>query len=51
MFIIYSEKKNVGEPITQLKYSQIIGFVLYITNKTRPNITYVLRRLSKYTPK
>lgn len=50
MVIIYL-KNNVGEPISQLKYSQTIGFVLYITNKTRLNIAHAVRRLSKYTPK
>jgi hypothetical protein len=42
-------KKNLGEPISQLKYSQIIGSLLYFTNRTRPDIAYAVGRLSRYT--
>ncbi|CAL8089136.1 unnamed protein product [Prunus armeniaca] len=42
-------KKNQGEPFSQLKYSQMIGSLLHIANKTRSNIAYVVGRLSKYT--
>ncbi|KAK6161187.1 hypothetical protein DH2020_004568 [Rehmannia glutinosa] len=41
--------KNLGEPISQLKYSQIIGSLLYFTNMTRPDIFYAVGRLSRYT--
>ena len=44
-------KKNNGQPISQLKYSQLIGSLLYIANKSRPNISYVVGRLSRYTQK
>ncbi|BBH02980.1 transposable element gene [Prunus dulcis] len=42
-------KKNQGEPFSQLKYSQMIGSLLYIANKTRPDIAYAVGRLSRYT--
>jgi hypothetical protein len=42
-------KKNQGEPFSQLKYSQMIGSLLYIANKTRPDISYAVGRLSRYT--
>lgn len=33
-----SLKKNNGKPVSQLKYSQMIGSLMYIANKTRANI-------------
>lgn len=42
-------KKNNGEPVSQLKYSQLIGSLLYIANKSRPDIAYAVGRLSRYT--
>jgi len=39
--------KNTSEPVSQLKYSQLISSLLYISNKTRPNISYA-GRLSRY---
>ena len=41
--------KNTSEPVSQLKYSQLIGSLLYIYNGIRPNISYVIGRLSRYT--
>ena len=41
-------KKNLGDPINQLKYSQIIGSLLYVANRTRPDIAYAIGRLSRY---
>ena len=41
--------KNNGEPVSQLKYSQLIGSLLYIANKSRPDISYAISRLSRYT--
>jgi len=40
--------KNTGEPVSQLKYSQLIGSLLYMSNKTIPDIAYVVGRLSRY---
>ncbi|BFG40858.1 hypothetical protein CerSpe_271320 [Prunus speciosa] len=42
-------KKNEGEAISQKKYSQIIGSLMYIMNCTRPDIAYSVSRLSRYT--
>src|SRR5436190_18628337 len=41
--------KNLGEPVSQLKYSQLIGSLLYISNRTRLDISYAVSRLSRYT--
>jgi len=42
-------KKNTGEPMSQLKNSQLICLLLYIFNKTRLDISYAVGRLNKYT--
>ncbi|KAM2709368.1 hypothetical protein EV2_047063 [Malus domestica] len=41
--------KNSGEPVCQFEYSQMIGSLMYIANKTRPDIAYAVGRLSRYT--
>lgn len=42
-------KKNEGEPVRQHEYAQLIGSLLYIANRTRPDIAYAVGRLSRYT--
>jgi len=42
-------KKNLGEEICSHKYSQIIGFLLHLTNSSIPDIAYAVGRLGKYT--
>ena len=42
-------KKNNGNAISQLEYSQIIGSLMYLMNATRPDIAYSVSRLSRYT--
>ena len=41
--------KNKGQGIYQLEYSRIIGSLMYIMNCTKPNIAYVVSKLSRYT--
>ena len=41
--------KNTGHGKDQLKYSQIIGSLMYLTSATRPDISYAVSRLSRYT--
>lgn len=41
--------KNTGHGKDQLKYSQIIGSLMYLASATRPDISYVVSRLSRYT--
>lgn len=42
-------KKNLGSPVSQSEYAKIIGSVMYLMNCTRPDIAYVVSRLSRYT--
>ena len=42
-------KKNREHNVVQTKYAQIIGSLMYLTNCTRPNIAYIVGRLSRYT--
>ena len=42
-------KKNKGEVVTQLEYARIIRSLMHMMNFTRPDIAYVVRRLSRYT--
>lgn len=37
------------KPIAQKEYVQIIRCLTYLTNNTRPDIAYAIRRLSRYT--
>ena len=41
--------KNKRQDISQLEYSRIIGSLMYIMNCTRPDIAYVVSKLSRYT--
>lgn len=42
-------KKNLGHGKDQLKYSQIIGSLMYLASATRLDISYATCRLSRYT--
>ena len=40
-------KKNKCESVSQSKYAKIIGSLMFLMNYTRPNIAYVISRLSR----
>jgi len=42
-------RKNKGSSVSQTKYAQIIGSVIFLINFTRPDIAYTVSRLSRYT--
>lgn len=42
-------KKNRDSSVSQTEYAKIIGSVMFLMNYTRPDIDYVVRRLSRYT--
>ena len=41
--------KNRGDSVSQDKYTQIIGSLIFLTNCTCPDIAYTIGRLSRYT--
>ena len=41
--------KNRCDPMSQDKYAQIIGSLTHLMNFSKPEIAYVVCRLSKYT--
>ncbi|GKD53452.1 zinc finger, CCHC-type containing protein [Tanacetum coccineum] len=41
--------KNRGVSVAQLEYSRIIGMLMYLITSTRPDLAYVVSRLSRYT--
>jgi hypothetical protein len=41
--------KNKNELINQLKYSQIIGSLMYLASATRPDISFAVSTLSRFT--
>ena len=42
-------RKNTGDTISQVKYSRIIGTLMYMINCTRPDIAYSVSKLSRFT--
>ncbi|KAL6315888.1 hypothetical protein AAG906_013232 [Vitis piasezkii] len=42
-------KKNREHGVGQIEYAQIIGSLMYLMNCTRPNIAYLVGRLSRYS--
>nr|GEW18717.1 zinc finger, CCHC-type [Tanacetum cinerariifolium] len=42
-------KPNTGKPVDKLEYSRAIGFLMYTMTSTRPDIAYVIGRLSRFT--
>jgi hypothetical protein len=41
-------RKNKNEPTDQLKYSQIIGSLMYLASATRPDISFAVSKLSRF---
>ena len=41
--------KNIGQTISQLEYSHIIGSLMCVINYTRPNVRYAINILSRFT--
>ncbi|GAA0147020.1 transmembrane signal receptor [Lithospermum erythrorhizon] len=41
--------KNMGGSVSQIEYAKIIDSVMFLMNCTRPDIAYVVSRLSRYT--
>jgi hypothetical protein len=42
-------RKNRGQRINQLRYSQIIGSLMYLASATRPDISFAVSKLSRFT--
>ncbi|GJY99939.1 zinc finger, CCHC-type containing protein [Tanacetum coccineum] len=42
-------KPNTGKPVDQLEYSRAIGCLMYVMTSTRPDIAYIVGRLSRFT--
>nr|GEX02484.1 zinc finger, CCHC-type [Tanacetum cinerariifolium] len=42
-------KPNTRKPVDQLEYSRAIGCLMYAMTSTRPDIAYVVSRLSRFT--
>nr|GEX85125.1 zinc finger, CCHC-type [Tanacetum cinerariifolium] len=42
-------KPNTGKHIDQLEHSRAIGYLMYVMTSTRPDIAYVVGRLSRFT--
>nr|GEU76737.1 hypothetical protein [Tanacetum cinerariifolium] len=42
-------KPNTGEPVDHLEYSRAFGCLMYAMTSTRPDIAYVVGRLSRFT--
>jgi hypothetical protein len=41
-------RKNKNEPTDQLRYSQIIGSLMYLASMTRPDISFAVSKLSRF---
>ncbi|GKA19424.1 zinc finger, CCHC-type containing protein [Tanacetum coccineum] len=40
---------NIGQAVSQLEYSRVIGCLMYVMTCTRPDIAFVVGKLSMYT--
>jgi hypothetical protein len=41
-------RKNKKEPLEQLRYSQIVGSLMYLASATRPDISFAVSKLSRF---
>ena len=41
--------KNKGESVSQVKYSRVIRSLMYLMSCIRPDIAYIVSKLSRYT--
>jgi hypothetical protein len=41
-------RKNKRQGVEQLRYSQIVGSLMYLASATRPNISYAVSKLSRF---
>ena len=41
--------KNKADNVSQVEYSRVIDSLIYLMSYTRPNITYAVNKLSRYT--
>jgi hypothetical protein len=41
-------RKNKNEPTDQLRYSQIVGSLMYLASATRPDISFAVSKLSRF---
>ncbi|GKE41343.1 retrovirus-related pol polyprotein from transposon TNT 1-94 [Tanacetum coccineum] len=42
-------KKNKGQSVSQLHYTQVLGSLMYIMNYTQPDLAYSVSQLSRYS--
>nr|GEV99561.1 retrovirus-related Pol polyprotein from transposon TNT 1-94 [Tanacetum cinerariifolium] len=42
-------KRNKGQSVSQLQYTQVLGSLMYIINYTRPNLAYSVSRIGRYS--
>jgi hypothetical protein len=45
--LVLRKNKRIGRD--QLRYSQIIGSLMYLASATRPDISFAVRKLSRFT--
>ena len=45
----YKLVENTGRAIAQLKYASVIESMIYAIHCTRPDVTFAVNRLSRYT--
>jgi hypothetical protein len=45
----YKLVENTGRAIAQLEYASVIESMMYVIHCTRPDVTFAVNRLSRYT--